>query len=67
MCQKFIKHTYIDIIFLIGNNFKGSSFTALAVGQLVAAIKTNGHHKFEVAIKDFRNMKTHPGFPLGST
>jgi hypothetical protein len=28
---------------------EGSSFTALAVGQLVAAIKTNGHHKFEVS------------------
>jgi len=28
---------------------EGSSFTALAVGQLVGAIKTNGHHKFEVS------------------
>ena len=27
---------------------QGSTFTALAVGQLVAAIKANGHHKFEV-------------------
>ena len=40
--------TRIDIRMKIRNNSQGSSFTALAVGQLVAAIKTNGHHKFEV-------------------